>query len=359
MIPRRVTIAFALAASLVTPAIARAQGGLQMVGFAGTAKGALGAIVDPDRNASFLGAELVANRRGVFHWTFGVAHSRMTTVNSCCGPNPTLSYHYQTYLPSVGIAYDFPVKPFRLRIGGSAGPLVLRQSRSGTPPPGVGGGDPSWQWQFLYTAMGASLHYEWRDTWGIVAGTRLYNRHNPFGGTSDGQLAPYLGLSWSWPRPSARSNKLDSLSPTPRLDSETRPANDAQIARVFARVPRRTGLRVATSDSVVEGRFSALRADSVVIATAAGPHAVGLSDITSAWKSQRRVGRSTWRGALWGGGIAAALAALGTMRQPDCDYCINDPGTAAVLFAIPGTAAGAIVGHLVGWIHRPWRRMFP
>jgi hypothetical protein len=319
----------------------------------GTTDGALGVVVDPQRRASFFGAELVTNAHDEFHWTFGVAHSRLTTPNSCCGATPTLSYHYSAILPTAGIAYDFPVRRLRFRFRGDAGPILLTQSRSGIPPAGVGPGDPSWQldWWSLHTAFGGSAHYESRDGWGALAGLRVHHRLSIFGGVSDGQLAPFAGFAWSWPKPPAPASR--TRAPL------TLPQDTLRLAQSFSHLNPGTWVRIVTRRWRHEGQFQRIDADSVVLITASGEENFALSDITQTWIRRRQLGRSTLIGTAWGGGIAAVVAATATAQQPNCDYCINDPAAAAFIFAIPGAVVGTVVGHIVGWVHRPWRRLYP
>lgn len=357
---RRFSFACWLAAACVATETVAAQSDNHLVTYGGASDGLLGVVIDRNRQTPFLGVEVVTRADNAFHWTFGLAHARLTTPNSCCGPTPTLSYHYHAYLPTVGLAHDVPIGPVYVRTSAAVGPAILRQSRTGTPPPYLSDGAPSWQWDYLHTALGASLHCESRNGWGVLAGTRMHNQLSPWGGLSESQMAPHVGFSWIWPRSAVRETR-SGVPGSPRTHAAAQAVDTsaaARRARALASFPRRAPIRVETHQQTFEGRLGAIRSDTLIITNALAD-TVPIANIVSIWRAQRRVGRSTLRGALWGAGISAAIAAAATAAEEDCDYCINDPAAAALIFAIPGSVAGALVGHVIGWLHRPWRRVYP
>jgi hypothetical protein len=352
MNPRHSTIVLAL--SLANASVIAAQQGSQLVGFGGRSDGLLALGIAPRTSTNFYGAELLTNAPRTFHWTIGLAHSSVTERNACCGPTPTLSYHYHALLPAVGAAYDFVWTPIRVRLGASAGPLGLRQSSSGTPPPGVGTRDPNWQWSALATSFGASLHYEVSEEFGLLAGVRIYNAHSILGPMSEGRATPYLGASWT------SRGRPRRTTPSPQLEIDTIAAERGRLIQTLLTLEAGTPVRVASRTALFEGQYTSLSADSLVVSRALGQDTIALADITSAWTPQRRVARSTLIGAAWGAGIAAAIVGIAAAREEqDCsDFCIPPP-TLAVIVAIPGAVAGALVGNIVGWANRPWRRIYP
>jgi hypothetical protein len=149
-------------------------------------------------------------------------------------------------------------------------------------------------------------------------------------------------------------------APLEAQNPHARRVREDSVARMLSGIRLQREVRVSVPGSTLVGNFGGLRADSAVVTPRSlDTRAVALSEITSVSIRTRRVWRSTGRGALWGGALFGVTALIATYAEPDCDYCINDPMDAALIFAIPGLMAGAVVGHVVGWVNRPWRRLYP
>ncbi len=320
--------------------------------------------VDHLRWPSVIGVEAYTSARDAFHWTYSVAYTNLIEADACCGPNPTLTYRHRVFLPSAGIAYDFPLRALRLRVQGAAGPYFVQQSRTGTPPPGVGARETEWRTGFLTTKIGASLLYESPGGIGGVVGVHQFSEYGLGGGLSGGQVVPYLGVSWrlSTKRPS-RPLTIDSVIPlapppeTPEPPPVIRRAREDALARVFMGPEPGRILRLSAADTTVTGRFLGQRQDTVFITGNGYTFAASHANIDSVSLRTRRLGLSTLNGALIGAFVFGGLAAIAF--DTGCDYCFDNKMTAAAVFALPGAAAGAIIGHAIGWMSRPWRRLYP
>ena len=171
---------------LVAPTTLHAQRTVELSGVGGKARGtSAGRDGTDDFTANVFAAELLTNARSAFHLTLGMAYWRVDRQVT-----PGQINHYAAFLPGGGVAYDFiRSRGFRARMSASGGVMVLRT--------GEGSGViPLWEGLLLQGALGGSLHFNFRNGWGAVAGVRAHAARGFFLGAT-GMMAPFVGISWT------------------------------------------------------------------------------------------------------------------------------------------------------------------
>ena len=140
----------------------------------------------------------------------------------------------------------------------------------------------------------------------------------------------------------------------------------AQMAQPSTAIPNalddvRTGtlLRVRAQRQNVEGRYSGLSNDALVLGIDGNTRPIDFDDITDIWKRG-----SNWkRGAIIGGItgavlVSAAVVTIGLAACEQPDGCRGDIPTLILFSSLVGGAGGALVGGGLGYLVKRWDKIY-
>ena len=130
------------------------------------------------------------------------------------------------------------------------------------------------------------------------------------------------------------------------------------ITRALAGLPD-VPVRLRQADLISEFDRLELRDGRFNLRGREGQRTLIPGEVSSIWVLESRPARAAFVGMAWGAAIGFAGGALGTIVEGGCDYCINDPIIAGVIFAIPGLVLGTIAGASIEVAFPRWRRVYP
>ena len=137
-------------------------------------------------------------------------------------------------------------------------------------------------------------------------------------------------------------------------------APSSAIPNAMERVQTGTLLRVRAQRQNIEGRYSGLTPDALVLGITPGnTRPVDFDDITDIWKRG-----SNWkRGAIIGGiagaiAVSAALVGFGKAACEQPDGCSGDVPILIGFGTLIGGGGGALLGGALGYAAKRWDRIY-